>query len=501
MTRPSPSALAAALLLAALGAACSKHSSTPPPICELPAPQASALPTLPVQAAAGQSQAIHLGVRSPGETVTFDVPAGTASVTIVEQGASSSTPLTIRAGAQLFDNTAVPLYLDVAGTPGRIFSDVPMPPDAAFQKLPPPNGITVLDPLSDPSLSVYFFSSGPWTGALTVPDTSVLIPGTAGGAGVPAGTWTVTVSDWDYECRNFGSTLGCAPTTLTPSSSYDVTVILKPATAPASTLQVVFYLVTSSGITAGNARANLNLGRLQWAMTQILLPAGITPVFQYRDVPPDVRLTYATGVDANNAGVCGGLGQLLALAEPGNQLDVFLVDLIKDTLTGGFTTVGLDPIVPGPASFGGTPVSGVLVSLENLGKIRIGTSGCVPGQLSVGNCGNDVTAAVVAHEAGHFMGLYHDTEHLGNIVDPIADTATCFCPTCKPASDPGQCQGLAPTDPHVASPYQVLVTDCLGATPGCGGGDNLMFWLLDSDSKGILTAGQAAVMRASPLVE
>ncbi|HEY6107062.1 MAG TPA: hypothetical protein VIV59_13840, partial [Anaeromyxobacteraceae bacterium] len=105
------------------------------------------------------------------------------------------------------------------------------------------------------------------------------------------------------------------------------------------------------------------------------------------------------------------------------------------------------------------------------------------------------------HEAGHFLGLYHDTEAIGTILDPIADTESCLCPICKPALDPGKCQGLGATDPHVASPYQMLVSDCLGATAGCGGGDNLMFWLLGQDSKGLLTAGQAAVMRASPLVE
>jgi hypothetical protein len=123
---------------------------------------------------------------------------------------------------------------------------------------------------------------------------------------------------------------------------------------------------------------------------------------------------------------------------------------------------------------------------------------------SLATCGADITAAIVAHEAGHFLGLYHTTEGIGTIVDPIGDTATCLCPLCKPAGAPEQCQGLGQNDPQVASPYPMMVTDCLapaGSVPECGGGDNLMFWLLDQDSKGLLTAGQAAVMRASPLVE
>ncbi|HEU4384801.1 MAG TPA: hypothetical protein VFR85_15045 [Anaeromyxobacteraceae bacterium] len=490
-----PRGLLAGLLLAALGTACKKDQ--PAPVCELPPPQPSALATLPDVASPGQSQAIHLGVKVTGEAVTFDVPAGTASVTIVEQATSSAVPLTIRAGSLYYDNTAVPLYVDVAGPwSGRVYADVPMPPDSAFRFEPPPDGLTVLDPASDPSLFVYFFSSGPWTGALTMPNTSLPIPGTAPGDGVPAGTWTVTVGDWAHECRAFPG-LGCMATTPTPST-YDLTVILKPATAPGNALRVVFYLVTVRGLTAAGAAADPDLQRLQWAMTQILAQAGIAPSFEYRDVPTEVRARFATGVDASGAGVCGTLGQLVQLAAPGNQLNVFLVDLIKNTATGGFSVVGLDPIVPGPASFGGTPASGVVVSLVDLGQIR--GAGCPAGQLAIGTCGDDAVAAVVAHEAGHFLGLYHDTEDIGTIVDPIADTETCFCPACK-APTPQQCQGLGAGDPPIASPYRMQVFDCLGDTQGCGGGDNLMFWLLDVDSKGLLTPGQAAVMRSSPLVE
>src|SRR5512139_1270280 len=179
MTRPLPPRLGPAVLLAALGVACGKDAPLFQP-CQPPAPQPSALPTLPAAAGPGESQAIHLGVRATGETATFEVPAGTASVTIVEQAASPEVPLTVRAGFGWLDNTAVPLFVDVAGA-GRIFADVPMPPEGAF----------------------------PPTGALTVPNTSLAVPGTAPGAGVPAGTWTVTVGDWAHECRTFPA-LGCA---------------------------------------------------------------------------------------------------------------------------------------------------------------------------------------------------------------------------------------------------------------------------------------------------
>ena len=497
--------LAPAVLLGALGTACGGHKSAPvvAAACELPLPQASALPTVAPTSVPNpltQAVAIAFGTRTTGDQITFQVPAGTASVDIVEQAASPDVPLTVRVGTYAVDNEPIPLTIDVDGT--TIFNDMSMPPNGAFRIV---NGVTVLDPLAaGSSLPVYYLwlYASAWTGSLTLPNTTTAIPGTVNPAGVPAGAWTVTVSDWAHECRIDPGL--CTATTAKPST-YDVTVILKPAAAATGALKVVFHLVTNRPLTAATANAGgyPDLVRLQWAMTQILMSAGIAPTFQYRDVPADVRATYATGVDANSGGVCGDMDQLLQLAEAGNQLNVFLVDLIQDSSTGtpGYTTVGLDPIVPGAGSFGGTPASGVLVSIANLGKARNGPADC-SGALNIGSCGDDVTAAIVAHEAGHFMGLYHDTDGIGTIVDPIADTPTCLCPLCKTGT--GTCQGMGPSDPNIASPYPMAVTDCLqpaGSTPECGGGDNLMFWALDVGSKGLLTAGQAAVMRASPVVE
>jgi hypothetical protein len=39
------------------------------------------------------------------------------------------------------------------------------------------------------------------------------------------------------------------------------------------------------------------------------------------------------------------------------------------------------------------------------------------------------------------------------------------------------------------------------ASATCGGGDNLMFWLLDSGSLGTLSCEQSAVMRSNPAVQ
>jgi hypothetical protein len=155
----------------------------------------------------------------------------------------------------------------------------------------------------------------------------------------------------------------------------------------------------------------------------------------------------------------------------------------------GTTVVGVDGTIPGPSSVGGTVASGALVSAANL------TSGCT-GAVSFRTCGPDRTAYVAAHEAGHFLGLYHVTESVGTLFDPVTDTATCACSACRPATATQQCYGPGVS---ASSAYAVLGTDCTKSAT-CGGGDNLMFWVLSAQSTGALTAHQGSIMRANPLV-
>ena len=74
----------------------------------------------------------------------------------------------------------------------------------------------------------------------------------------------------------------------------------------------------------------------------------------------------------------------------------------------------------------------------------------------------------MAHELGHFLGLWHTVEHNGSLEDPIADTAGC-------------------TPARKTSRRRESI--CPKAA------ENLMFW---STSKSTLTAGQAKVARRHP---
>jgi hypothetical protein len=94
------------------------------------------------------------------------------------------------------------------------------------------------------------------------------------------------------------------------------------------------------------------------------------------------------------------------------------------------------------------------------------------------------------------MGLYHPTELFGNAFDPLSDTATCACTACAPASAQSSC--LA-NNPNATVPTAMGSSWCTQSTT-CGGGDNLMFWVISSASLGTLTPDQGLTMRSNPLV-
>ena len=113
--------------------------------------------------------------------------------------------------------------------------------------------------------------------------------------------------------------------------------------------------------------------------------------------------------------------------------------------------------------------------------------------LSPGTCGADRVAYIAAHETAHFLGLFHTTEMEGEDFDPLADTAKCPCIQCASPTNVPSCGKGHGTPLIDARTCNVSAT--------CGGGSNLMFWLLDSAvSKGTLTAQQGQVMRLNPAV-
>jgi hypothetical protein len=208
------------------------------------------------------------------------------------------------------------------------------------------------------------------------------------------------------------------------------------------------------------------------------------------DVPGWARNRYGSGVSADDTSPCSDLDQMFTLSRSSNELNLFLVNDLVATQQNGATVVGVDGTIPGPSTLGGTIHSGAAVSSADLSM-----SGC-GNTIDFLHCGADEVAYIAAHEGGHWMGLYHTTELTGDSYDPIADTSTCDCTKCAPSAQQSNCAANNRTS---SSPTTMSTAWCT-ASSTCGGGDNLMFWVLGSGSKGLVSSDQGLVVRSNPLV-
>lgn len=444
--------------------------------------------------AAGAAYVLKRETHTVGTTMTFAVPAGTASLTLIEQATKAPDAVTFVSGGSTLQlsNTAIPHTLT---SPGGSFD---------FDDIK--DGQLVLPDYT--ILPVYFFSDSPATGTLTLPNTSKGLTLVTGVGGLPVGTWSALISDYAYECAagvGKGVTFdSCTQGAL--DSIYDVTVIAKPVSGgglpSGGTLDVVLYFVASSvdgvPLTAARAQAgaDADVNRLVKTLEGLYGNQGVTVNVTFQDAPSSVQTRFAQGVNIDQTGACSDLSQLLTSSGKANTLNIFLVPSLNETTNNTTTyTVGIDGTIPGPASVGGTVASGAAVSAADLRHFQ---SSCV-GSGFVGVCGADETAYIIAHEGGHFLGLYHVTEKYGFEFDTLDDTPTCTCQACAPAGS--VCATATAAPPSNAYPMDQPARCVVNTSGDCGGGDNLMFWLFDQlYSKGTLSTQQGQVVRANPLI-
>jgi hypothetical protein len=430
------------------------------------------------------AQVRSLGIRQVGEVVTFEVPAGTGTISIVSQAASDTVDtITLKSGGRsvVVDNTVVPS--DLTSPTGALLYDDTL--------RPPADGATA---------HVWYAGESPVTGAMTLPNTSLALGASA--AGYAPGRWSFTVNDWAAECVNRSDCSGGSS-----AGSYDVTVLLKPVAPSTGTVDLAFYLVTQS-LDATRALTDRHVLRFLSTLAILYGRAGLClGTITFYDVPSWAKNQWATGIDASETSPCDGLNQMFTLSLPGNALNFFLVDSITQSSSSGDvgTVVGIDGTIAGPSSIGGTVHSGAVVSFADYAS---GTSGCTGAPNFGGSgtpCGADVTAYITAHEGGHWMGLYHTTEGVGGLHDPLSDTPFCQCSlACGVSSTALACCYDPATEGFVGTcssgqPTLLTASNCRKSS-SCGGADSLMFWLLQTSSVGNFSAQQAAVVRANPVV-
>lgn len=135
-------------------------------------------------------------------------------------------------------------------------------------------------------------------------------------------------------------------------------------------------------------------------------------------------------IEVDDNGVSPELGELFRLSAGavGPSIPIFFVALVEDAL-------GISGGAPGPQGLHGTLGSGIAISASLLRRHI------------------DMLGNVLAHEIGHFLGLFHTTEINGAVLDPFPDT-----PVCPRTRDLNQ--------------------DGVLSAEECAedGGDNLMFW-------------------------
>lgn len=211
-------------------------------------------------------------------------------------------------------------------------------------------------------------------------------------------------------------------------------------------------LDAASAETDENFQAVLEQFETEWGS------AGLQPIYNYVDFGGDASCFAVVDVTDDDY---SEFNDLLRTSAPDNarSMTFFLVQEIANASAGGATILGLSAGPPGAAATHGTSKSGVIVSAIDIDS--------APGDV----------AKIMAHEGGHFLGLYHTTEKDGSQFDPIGDS-----PECPPAND----------------------TDGNGTmnTAECGGkgAENVMWWTL-TEGNASFSDDQGWVVRRSPVAD
>jgi hypothetical protein len=242
-------------------------------------------------------------------------------------------------------------------------------------------------------------------------------------------------------------------------------------------LNANFFFCGISDLTAATALSHARFLVMLDEFKRIMQQAGIQiSVVGAYDCPQSeqARLSVIATTDANGNGLQDEMEDLFSMSQSAavSGVNIFIVQEISGSV-GGFLIVGQPGGIPGPGPIKGTVQSGLAVALvaNTIGALS---------QAALLSRGR-----TIAHEVGHYLGLFHTTEVPGangdpDRVDPIPDTPE--CPTTRDLNNNGQ----------------VTADECLSF-----GGTNVMFWTQPASPavRDQFSSDQIFVLRRNPLVQ
>ncbi len=304
--------------------------------------------------------------------------------------------------------------------------------------------------LTDPEGTVVYDGNAPLGGDFTaydyrsdfVDDVSVALLPVTPKLGLGPGTWKVQY----FVGAGSSGSADCAAVHRTGGTS------------DASEVWVNLVFVGPDGLDAATAIDDENFQEALATFEAEWGSGNLTPQYNYIDFDGDkAKFAVVDVTDDEDT----EFNQLLRTAKPGNSrtLTFFFVEEIANGSAGGATILGLSAGPPGAAAQNGTSASGLVISA-----------------IDYDSAPADV-GKIMAHEGGHFLGLFHTTEKDGSRHDLLADT-----PECTVDND-GNGNGTMNSD------------ECGGK-----GAENVMWWTLTS-GEATLSADQGWVLQRNPVVD
>ncbi len=228
------------------------------------------------------------------------------------------------------------------------------------------------------------------------------------------------------------------------------------ATGEALVVDLNFYFVGADGLTAETAVGDPAFARLIESFNSVYSTANVeVGEVRYFDVGGDILDRFQVIRDSNE------VYELVRLSrQPGSTRDALLsanVFFIQGFAGQSSSVLGISTGIPGAAGVHGQAGTGLVFSAEYLRQ-----TGNVNGPQLVGQ--------VLAHELGHYLGLFHTTEQSGGQFDQLDDTERCS-------------------------------TIENGNLAACADYNNLMFPIAAIRNTLELSDGQVSIIRANPLTK